>query len=112
MLFQKTVRLTILAYLAIKVYIYARNWTEIAHIGTFTLHITDLVFLFITAQWIPGSATRRNYSIWDIALFGLCGLMIFGLLRGITAVGLTAAGNAFRSSADFVAITVFLRLWY
>jgi hypothetical protein len=93
-------------------YGYAREWTELGQIGSFTLHITDIVFVFTLVYCFYNRLWGWRHSWLETSNILLCALLVFNLLRGMAAGEVGAAGVQFRDFSGYIAASVFVYLSY
>jgi O-antigen ligase len=103
--FAKAWRVLVLATFAVAGYTYVRQWTEIAVISGFHLHVTDLLVAAALASFAGAARRRSLLSAAEFALLALCSLLLLNFARGVLATGATNAGNAFRAYSGFIATT-------
>jgi O-antigen ligase len=103
--FAKAWRVLVLATFAVAGYTYVREWTEIAVISGFHLHVTDLLVAAALASFAGAARRRSLLSAAEFALLALCSLLLLNFARGVLATGATNAGNAFRPYSGFIATT-------
>jgi hypothetical protein len=91
-------------------YMYVTNWSEIALVGNFHLHITDLLFSITAIYCIVGALTRWYRSALELALLVLNGLLVLNFGRG-TMESSAAAGVEFREFSGFIGGASFVYFW-
>ena len=93
-------------------YTYVRNLSELANIGGYTLHIDDLLFIFVVIYCVAGAGRQVNRSFGSLALLALSAILLLNFVRGASEVGLKDAGVAFRNSSTFVSVSIFICFWF
>lgn len=101
----------VFATLCVIFYIYVEQATDLTEIGSFNLHITDLLFGLIIFCSLFGLKNWRGHALSEIMLLILSGLLLLSFCRGVIEVGNAAAGNAFRLYTVFTALIVFVYFW-
>jgi hypothetical protein len=107
----RTCASVVLASLCVSFYTYVRQATELTTIGSFTLHITDVLFALIIAWSLLGLKNWRGHSLSETLLLFLWSLLLLNFCRGLIQLGSAAAGNAFRLYAVFTALIIFVVFW-
>src|SRR5262249_20379465 len=110
--FRHSSSIVIWTTLTVSLYLYVTQWSEIATVGGFTLHITDLLFGVTIIYCVVGSAlTRSSHSLPESLLLLLCSLLVLNFIRGVIEASYNAAGVQFRHFSGFIAIIAFMYFW-
>lgn len=107
----RTCAIVVSATLCVSFYTYVRQATDLTTIGSFNLHVTDILFALIISCSLFGLKNWRGHSPPETMLLFLSGLLLLSFCRGLIQVGNAAAGNAFRLYAVFTALIVFIYFW-
>jgi hypothetical protein len=108
--FRQTAPIVVWATGVVSFYLYATGKTEVAVIGSFTLHISDILFGVISIYCVAGALTRWYRSFLEMLLLLLCLLLLLSFARGLAIFGSTA-GVAFRTYAVFTGLAAFVYFW-
>ena len=103
--------MVVLATLCVSFYTFVREATDLTSIGSFNLHITDVLFGLIVSCTLLGLKNWRGHSRSETMLFVLSGMLFLSFLRGVLEVGSASAGVAFRMCAVFAALLIFTFFW-
>lgn len=109
--FRQTAPVVVLATMAVSFYLYVTGESEIAVIGSFTLHVTDLLFCVTVVYCVAGALSRWYYSVFEMALLILSAFLVISFGLGVATVGAAKAGVGFRMVAVFVALVTFIYFW-
>ena len=92
---------------------YIRQWDEIGVIGSFTLHVADLLFAFTMIYCSVWALGRWRYSPLEYLNLLLSAILILNFARGMVAVGSAPAGVHFRSLyVGYVSAALFVFLMH
>lgn len=104
----RTCAVVVWTTLCVSFYIYVKQATDLTTIGSFNLHVTDVLFGLIISCSLFDSKNWRGHSSAETLLLVLSGLLLLSFCRGLIQVGNAAAGNAFRLYTVFTALIIFI----